>query len=462
MAAEGETSAQPLIKDFSADDEELEAMEIESLCVNCEENGITKLLLTKIPFFKSVIISSFECPHCHFTNNEIQPASSLQPQGCIYDVEIRTEKDLDRQVVKTDSASCRIPEVDFEIPAFTQKGALTTVEGLMQRAIEGLEQDQTVRRIMQPDVASQIDSFIEKFKNLPRPFHLIIDDPSGNSFVENPHAPKPDPGLKVTHYQRTKEHKKLLGYTTGEKDTTGSDGDAPGRDEGAGGDDDDDPLPPEEVFEFAVNCSNCDSPSYCRMKPLDIPFFKEVIIMATSCDVCNTKSNEIKSGGGIEDKGRRITLKMTDISDLSRDVLRSGTCNLEIPELDFLHRPMATTGGKFTTIEGLLIDVKNVLGKENPFTFGDSSGAGQNTGMRAFIHQLDKVIAGETLVTIILEDPSGNSYLQNVYAPEEDPEMTIEDFERSEDENDQLGLIHMKTENYYQEEDGAQNDLKQS
>ena len=28
------------------------AIEIESFCVNCEKNGITKLLLTKIPFFK--------------------------------------------------------------------------------------------------------------------------------------------------------------------------------------------------------------------------------------------------------------------------------------------------------------------------------------------------------------------------------------------------------------------------
>ena len=52
----------------------------------------TKLLLTRIPFFKSVVISSFDCPHCHYTNNKIQPASALQPQGCIHEVEIRTEK----------------------------------------------------------------------------------------------------------------------------------------------------------------------------------------------------------------------------------------------------------------------------------------------------------------------------------------------------------------------------------
>lgn len=31
-------------------------------------------------------------------------------------------QDLNREVVKTDSATTRIPELDFEIPAFSQKG----------------------------------------------------------------------------------------------------------------------------------------------------------------------------------------------------------------------------------------------------------------------------------------------------------------------------------------------------
>lgn len=35
------------------------------------------------------------------------------------------------------------------------------------------------------------------------PFSFIVDDPAGNSFVENYHAPKPDPQMKVTHYIRT-------------------------------------------------------------------------------------------------------------------------------------------------------------------------------------------------------------------------------------------------------------------
>ena len=49
-------------------------------------------------------------------------------------------------MVKSDSASVLFPEIGFEIPS-GQKGQLTTVEGLLNRAVEGLQQDQPVRRV---------------------------------------------------------------------------------------------------------------------------------------------------------------------------------------------------------------------------------------------------------------------------------------------------------------------------
>lgn len=42
---------------------------LESLCPNCQENGETRLLLTKIPFFKEIIVSSFYCDNCGYRNN---------------------------------------------------------------------------------------------------------------------------------------------------------------------------------------------------------------------------------------------------------------------------------------------------------------------------------------------------------------------------------------------------------
>ena len=44
------------------------------------------------------------------------------------------------------------------------------------------------------------------------PFTFIIEDPSGNSNVENPQAPTPDPYCKTTHWARAKEEYCTLGF----------------------------------------------------------------------------------------------------------------------------------------------------------------------------------------------------------------------------------------------------------
>jgi len=60
----------------------------------------------------------------------------------------------------------------------------------------------------------------------------------------------------------------------------------------------------------------------CGVWSVDIPFFKQVIIMATVCDACGKRDNEVKSGTGIEPMGTRVTLRITDASDLTRDILK--------------------------------------------------------------------------------------------------------------------------------------------
>ena len=66
---------------------------------------------------------------------------------------------------------------------------------------------------------------------------------------------------------------------------------------------------------------------------------------------------------------------------------------------------------------------------------------------------MEDVITGKRLgVHIILDDPAGNSYLQNVYAPEDDPEMEIVHYIRSFEQNDELGLNDLKVENYEEDD----------
>ena len=50
---------------------------------------------------------------------------------------------------------------------------------------------------------------------------------------------------------------------------------------------------------------------------------QDVILMSDSCDVCGYKSSEIKGGGAISDKGRLITVQVTEQEDLRRDVIKA-------------------------------------------------------------------------------------------------------------------------------------------
>ncbi|KFZ57184.1 Zinc finger protein ZPR1, partial [Antrostomus carolinensis] len=321
-------------------------------------------------------------------------AGRIQEQGVRYTLAVTSRQDMNREVVKTDCATARIPELDFEIPAFTQKGVLTTIEGIIDRAVVGLEQDQPLRRATDGEVASKIDEFIGKLKQLKEvhsSFTLIIDDPSGNSFVENPHAPRRDDALVVTHYRRTPQQAAMLGL---EWEETPADSTEELRD---------------EVLQFNTNCPECNAPANTNMKLVQIPHFKEVIIMATNCDSCGHRTNEVKSGGAIEPQGTRITLRITDPSDMTRDILKSETCSVEIPELEF-ELGMGALGGKFTTLEGLLKDIRDLV-ERNPFTLGDSSTPSRAEKLQEFIGKLQEV-KGRTQARFIMDDPAGNSYLQ--------------------------------------------------
>ena len=174
--------------------------------------------------------------------------------------------------------------------------------------------------------------------------------------------------------------------------------------------------------------------------------------MATNCENCGIRSSEVKSGSGIEEKGVKYTLKITDPSDLNRDLLKSDNASFEIPEIDFCMGE-GTLGGKFTTIEGLLKDCIAQLNELDIFGGGDSDSVSKVGNMKKCIERLDLIQSGQMLnVTVILDDPSGNSYLQNVYAPEDDPNLTVKYYERSYEQNELLGLNDMKTENYQSNE----------
>ncbi|GAA6036729.1 hypothetical protein JCM8097_003450 [Rhodosporidiobolus ruineniae] len=433
---------------------------IESLCMECHEQGETRMLLTVIPYFREVIVVSFRCEHCGYTNNEIQSAGAIQPLGAIYTVKCTQRSDLDRQLVKSEHCLISIPEYQLQIPA--GRGQFTTIEGVLADTIRDLEHDQPLRKIQHPDVWKGIDDLVQKLRIIvpdtdgeefvdagesgalttkkasdsaaPMPtFTIKLDDPSGNSFVETRGGALNDPKWSKREYGRDKAQDEALGLKHDESQDKATS------------------HYPEEVLSFPGVCSLCGSELETLMKTVDIPHFKDIILMSTNCHDCGYRDTEVKSGGAIADKGRKITLKVEDSDDLSRDILKSETAGLIIPEIDLELNP-GTLGGRFTTLEGLLNQVYEEL-DEKVFARGDSSVEGVTDEMQVFLGNLKKVMTASIPFTVILDDPLANSYIQNLYAPDADPNMLDEEYERTYDQNDELGLNDIKVENYGEEEE---------
>ncbi|KAK0110649.1 nucleolar zinc-finger protein [Cadophora gregata f. sp. sojae] len=440
--------------DLPDDNEPKVVDEIESLCMNCQENGITRLLLTRIPFFREIIIMSFFCPHCNFKNSEIQAAGEIQQKGSHYELRLRTSEDFARQVVKSDTCVVKFIELDIEVPA--GRGQLTNVEGLLSMILEDLEVGQATRKEQMPEVYTKIEEIISKGKTMLAgesfPFRVSLDDPAGNSWIE----PNQKDGVgkwSKTEYARTPEQNEALGLGVGNEQEALEPA-AAGQPPAESFESDD--IIPNEVYSFPATCPGCTRHCVTHMKMVEIPHFKQVVIMSTVCEECGYRSNEVKTGGEVPEKGKKIILQVNGPTDLARDILKSESCALECPELNLSVNP-GTLGGRFTTVEGLLTQVRDDL-HQQIFDVGDDTGSGgdslpseEKTTWKSFFDGLNEAIKGERKFTVVLKDPLASSYVQNLCSPADDPQIETEDYERTEEEEEDLGLLDMQTENYVDE-----------
>ena len=495
-----ETDPNPLVVNV---DQENPVTEIESLCMNCEEKGTTRLLMTKIPFFKDVIIMSFSCPHCGYKNNGIEDAEELAPQGIHFVLTVQTSKDMDRRIIKSNYASLSIPCCGLEIPSMTQKGKLSTVEGFISTAKENFSAslEDGYYREMGDEFINKIKETIQKLTDTLNgdkfPFELILDDPSGNSFIENPYAPQTDPNIKVSYFVRTKEMAEQMGfslenqkneqenvekkeenvekkeekeekpkkesdqvkisYYNKKKDFTvykSNDKLSKMIVDFTEGIDDNNSDINDKIMQFPATCFCCKAPGYLRDCVCSIPYFKEIIISCFKCDVCGYKNTSVRGGGGISEKGTKFTLSVETEEDLNRDIFKSETSKIIIPEVGF-ETSEGSMGSMFTTIEGIIDKIcTNLL--DTPFSVGDSS----INNMNNFIMKLRDLQQMKKKFTFILDDPLSNSFIFPVgeNKDKDDKRLKKEEYERTFEQNEDLGINDMKVENY--EEDKTKKDQK--
>lgn len=150
------------------------------------------------------------------------------------------------------------------------------------RKIQDEKTFNAIQKIIEPlsEIIADTDSDGEKLSDSAReknrharmekpiqPFTLILDDPSGDSFLEFK-GTMADPRWNMRQYNRTREQNEQLGLASA---------DAPA--EGAAKSNEDDIenaalTANEEIFVFPGTCSSCGRPLDTMMKKVVIPYFK--------------------------------------------------------------------------------------------------------------------------------------------------------------------------------------------
>jgi len=243
---------------------------------------------------------SSECPDCGWKNAEVQPAGEIQQRGAKITLRIDGAGDLNRQVVKSDTAVFRVEDIDLEIPP--GRGQLTNVEGILSMVAQDLEQEQDEREVIMPEIYVKIQGVIKSLKEMAAgnktPFKITVDDPAGNSSIE--------PSIEDTaakyfrhEYPRSPEQNAALGLgdTSGEAPATEmrpeyhADQMYPQMPQGPMVNNVDEDIVENQVYSFPASCPGCTKPCTTNMKMVNIPHFKQVIIMSTVCEHCGCKSS---------------------------------------------------------------------------------------------------------------------------------------------------------------------------
>ena len=184
------------------------------------------------------------------------------------------------------------------------------------------------------------------------------------------------------------------------------------------------------------------APGFLRYYACSIPYFKEIIISCFKFDQCGYKTTNVRGGGGISEKGKKMTLSVEVPQDLNRDVIKSETSKICIPEVGFGTRE-GSIGSMFTTFEGIIDKICTQM-LDTPFTSGDSSVNNLNN----FIMKLRDLEQLNKKFTFILDDLLSNSFIFPIRGEKSDERLKKEGYERTFEQNENLGINDMKVENY--------------
>ncbi len=166
-------------------------------------------------------------------------------------------------------------------------------------------------------------------------------------------------------------------------------------------------------------CPSCNTEIEYLYTTENIPYFSDILIISAICPACGYRFADtqlLKHGEPV-----RHTFAVTSADDLAVRVVRSMSASIEIPELGVRIDPGPQCQGFVSNIEGVLDRIEQVV--KGALRWGDDV---ERENAAALLADIARVKAGTFPVTLILEDPCGNSGIESErvveekYEPEEE------------------------------------------
>ena len=154
-----------------------------------------------------------------------------------------------------------------------------------------------------------------------------------------------------------------------------------------------------------LKCPSCESENTFTLygRTEKIPYFGEVMETFLSCETCGLRFSDIMC---LEQKEpTRYRYKVSDVKDLLTRIVRSSTGTIQIPELGVTITPGPQAEGYISNIEGVLERIADLVKTTIKWAVTDE----QKKRSEEVLSLIKLAKDGQTSLTIIIEDPFGNS-----------------------------------------------------
>ena len=159
----------------------------------------------------------------------------------------------------------------------------------------------------------------------------------------------------------------------------------------------------QERFETKICCPLCQTDLVMNWQRDNIPYFGEILYVSARCQ-CSFRFADTMILSSKEPM--RYEMPVETSEDLDARVIRSTSGTIRIPEMGVTIEPGSVSESYVTNIEGVLQRIRDVLITASRWVQGDEE---KSSRSEELLCMLEAVIQGKRKITVIVEDPLGNS-----------------------------------------------------